>query len=96
MYCLPKGGNSGTALSLIAEDNEDEYEYLLKVQQDQPIQSGGSVQPSRLPLDVSEVSTFRYRVQDVRRAVTKAAIREARLTELKQEMMVIIVVIIVL
>ena len=44
-------------------------------------------QPAPLALDMSEIERFRYRVDDVRRAVTRAAIRDARMRELKQEML---------
>ena len=45
-----------------------------------------SVQPAPLPLNISEVEGFRYRVNDVRRAVTRNAVREAQLKELRQEL----------
>ncbi len=70
-----RGGLSGTALSLVANDDEEDGAFLAAVQGSQPQQQGGVALPQRLPLDISEIESFRYRVTDVRRAVTKAAIR---------------------
>ena len=45
------------------------------------------VQPSPLEFDLTEIEGFRYRVEDVSRAVTKTAVREARAAELKAEIL---------
>lgn len=42
-------------------------------------------QPSPLDFDLREIEGFRYRVEDVSRAVTKATIKEARAAELRAE-----------
>ena len=42
-------------------------------------------QPVPLDFDLREIEGFRYRVEDVSRAVTKNAVREARASELKAE-----------
>lgn len=42
-------------------------------------------QPSPLEFDLREIEGFRYRVEDVSRAVTRAAIRETRAAEVKAE-----------
>jgi len=44
-------------------------------------------QPSPLDFDLREIEGFRYRVEDVSRAVTKAAIKEARAAELRAEIL---------
>ena len=44
-------------------------------------------QPSPLDFDLDEAEGFRYRVEDVSRAVTKAAIKDARANELKAELL---------
>jgi len=53
--------------------------------------AGGGValraQPTPLAFDLKELEGFRYRVEDVRRAVTKVAVKEARLAEIKQELL---------
>jgi hypothetical protein len=38
---------------------------------------------------VWQLEGFRYRVEDVKRAVTRVAVREARLAEIKQEVRVV-------
>jgi len=44
-------------------------------------------QPSPLDFDLNEIESFRYRVEDVGRAVTKVAIRETRAAELRSEIL---------
>lgn len=44
-------------------------------------------QPSPLDFDLKEIEGFRYRVEDVSRAVTRVAIREARAAEVKAEIL---------
>jgi len=44
-------------------------------------------QPARLALDLGLLEPLRYRVEDVRRAVTKVAVRRARAAELRREML---------
>lgn len=45
------------------------------------------LQPTPLDFDIREVEGFRYRVEDVSRAVTKTAVRETRAAELRAEIM---------
>lgn len=44
-------------------------------------------QPSPLDFDLREIEGFRYRVEDVSRAVTKSSIKEARAAELRAEIL---------
>jgi ATP-dependent RNA helicase DDX56/DBP9 len=44
-------------------------------------------QPSLLDFDLKEIEGFRYRVEDVTRAVTKTAVRETRAAELRAEIL---------
>jgi ATP-dependent RNA helicase DDX56/DBP9 len=44
-------------------------------------------QPSPLEFDLSEIEGFRYRVEDVSRAVTKTAVKETRAAELRAEIL---------
>jgi ATP-dependent RNA helicase DDX56/DBP9 len=44
-------------------------------------------QPSPLEFDLREIEGFRYRVEDVSRAVTKAAVKETRAAELRAEIL---------
>ena len=48
---------------------------------------GMRAQPAPLAFDLRELEGFRYRVEDVKRAVTKVAVKEARLAEIKQELL---------
>eukprot|EP00510_Aplanochytrium_minuta_P003187 CAMPEP_0184022248 /NCGR_PEP_ID=MMETSP0954-20121128/10487_1 /TAXON_ID=627963 /ORGANISM="Aplanochytrium sp, Strain PBS07" /LENGTH=591 /DNA_ID=CAMNT_0026304575 /DNA_START=159 /DNA_END=1931 /DNA_ORIENTATION=+ len=96
-----RGGESGTALSIVNLDDEGQLEILKEIQNEQPKKNDPNAartsedgnesnlvpQPSKLALDVKEIEPFRYRVEDVRRAVTRNAIRDARLKEIKQEML---------
>jgi len=47
----------------------------------------GQCQPSPLQFDLKEIEGFRYRVEDVGRAVTKVAVRETRTAELRAEIL---------
>ena len=47
----------------------------------------GQLQPSPLQFDLKEIEGFRYRVEDVSRAVTKVAVRETRAAELRVEIL---------
>ncbi len=44
-------------------------------------------QPTPLDFDLQEIEGFRYRVEDVKRAVTKIAVQETRAAELKAEIL---------
>lgn len=44
-------------------------------------------QPAPLAFEMEEINCFRYRVEDVRRAVTNIGVREARLQDIKNEML---------
>ena len=44
-------------------------------------------QPSPLDFDLKEIEGFRYRVEDVSRAVTRTAVREAKAAELRAEIL---------
>jgi len=79
-----RAGASGTALSLIADAADQSV--LEAVQARLPPQPDGSPTPGRLSLDVSELEGFRYRVHGMSAAVTRKAVREARLRDLRAEM----------
>merc|ERR1712146_146819 len=44
------------------------------------------LQPSFLSFDLRELEGFRYRIDDMKKCVSKAAVRDARLAEIKQEL----------
>lgn len=76
-----RAGARGTALSFVCETNEDQ---LLEVEEAR-IEEGRILQAYKLNLNVIE--GLRYRVEDILRGVTRAAIHEARLKELKTEIL---------
>ncbi|KAG1711151.1 hypothetical protein DVH05_013867 [Phytophthora capsici] len=86
-----RGGASGTALSLVSKEDAKEERALKRVQaKQQAIRSETNdiiAQPAELAFDLKEIDCFRYRVEDVRRAVTRVAVREAQLADVKKEML---------
>eukprot|EP00639_Heterosigma_akashiwo_P016216 CAMPEP_0206397602 /NCGR_PEP_ID=MMETSP0294-20121207/23596_1 /ASSEMBLY_ACC=CAM_ASM_000327 /TAXON_ID=39354 /ORGANISM="Heterosigma akashiwo, Strain CCMP2393" /LENGTH=686 /DNA_ID=CAMNT_0053852791 /DNA_START=29 /DNA_END=2086 /DNA_ORIENTATION=- len=48
---------------------------------------GGRPQPTLLNFNLKELEGFRYRVEDVSRSVTRTAVKEVRVAELKQEIL---------
>ncbi|EGZ16074.1 hypothetical protein PHYSODRAFT_506165 [Phytophthora sojae] len=86
-----RGGASGTALSLVSKDDPKEERALKRVQaRQQAVRSESNdviAQPAELAFDLKDIDCFRYRVEDVRRAVTRVAVREAQLADVKKEML---------
>ncbi|XDG00541.1 hypothetical protein ABKA04_000156 [Annulohypoxylon sp. FPYF3050] len=92
-----RAGQTGMALSFVipkekfrkhmptsidsAENDEKVLAKIIKQQE----KKGNEVQPYNF--DMKAVEAFRYRLNDALRAVTKVAVREARLRELKQELL---------
>lgn len=86
-----RGNESGTAVSLVSAECEKEAETLKKLQaKQQPVMTPSNDmihQPAPLAFDLKEVDRFRYRVEDVQRAVTRIAVREAQLADIKKEIL---------
>lgn len=94
-----RGGASGTALSFVVPSTEvgkSKYLYCPSTRHDESVfrsltrpssssSIGGSLQEWNY--DTSSVSGFRYRVTDTLKSITKALIREARIKELKNEIL---------
>jgi ATP-dependent RNA helicase DDX56/DBP9 len=83
-----RGGSHGTALSLVGAV---EFDCLDDVMEDQtPEQTDALVTPEclvkYLPYKKEDVEGFRYRVDDCIRAVNKTAVRDARLKEVRLEL----------
>jgi ATP-dependent RNA helicase DDX56/DBP9 len=79
-----RGVQNGTALSLI---NSSEYELLSELESHLTEVCGGENHLKPYQFKMDELDGFRYRARDALRSVTKIAVREARLKELKLEML---------
>ncbi|XP_023268204.1 probable ATP-dependent RNA helicase DDX56 [Seriola lalandi dorsalis] len=78
-----RADNSGTALSFISHT---ELDLLSEVEEALTGENGESVlKPYEFKME--EIEGFRYRCRDAMRSVTKQAVREARLKEIKQELL---------
>ncbi|XP_059726750.1 probable ATP-dependent RNA helicase DDX56 isoform X1 [Haemorhous mexicanus] len=78
-----RGDSPGTALTLALPD---ELEGLRHIEDTLAAENGQSMlQPYEFRME--EIETLRYRCRDAMRAVTKQAVREARLRELRQELL---------
>lgn len=85
-----RGGASGVALSLLAPEGVEETQdaVLKELQSNQPVDpASGQPVPALLPFDTREVEPFRYRVEDMVRSVTDKAVKEARLEEIRREIL---------
>jgi ATP-dependent RNA helicase DDX56/DBP9 len=69
----------------VEEKQDKVLEELMKVLPSAP--GTGLPQPSPLPFNIAEIEGFRYRVEDVLQSVTDGQIKEARLTELRREIL---------
>ncbi|TKY89541.1 hypothetical protein EX895_001326 [Sporisorium graminicola] len=94
-----RGGSSGTSLSFVVPSSEvgrSKYLYCSSTTRDEAMFKQ-LTRPSSLSLlggtlqewnyDASSVSGFRYRVTDTLKSITRATIREARVKELKHEIL---------
>ncbi|NWY91315.1 DDX56 helicase, partial [Loxia curvirostra] len=78
-----RGDSPGTALTLALPD---ELEGLRHIEDTLAAENGQSMlRPYEFRME--EIETLRYRCRDAMRAVTKQAVREARLRELRQELL---------
>ena len=79
-----RGNNSGNVLSFISMAEQD----LMKVVEEHLLASYPSEESimKKHQFKLEEVEPFRYRAQDGWRAITKNAVKEARLREIKSEM----------
>ena len=93
-----RAGASGCALTLVNREDAQEIEMLQEIQATQPplplpkatdeIQGEAfSPQPAPLAFDLREIEGFRYRVEDVTRAVTNVAVKETIKAELKEQIL---------
>jgi len=76
-----RAGNVGTAISLIIDSDKELLEKVIVVMENKK----KKIQPYKFKLTVIE--GFRYRVEDVLRSVTRIAVKNAKLQELKTEIL---------
>jgi len=88
-----RGGKSGVAISLVTIPDAERFEAVRQAMQEQTAAAAGgegdetpALRPFKFKMD--DVNSFRYRVEDALASVTKSAIREARLKEIKAEIMI--------
>ena len=76
-----RAGKGGTAISLVAPEAAEEglLREMLEAYPD-----GGLHQ---FQVDMTKLAAFKYRTEDALRAVTRNAVKEARLTEIKRELL---------
>jgi len=78
-----RAGESGTALSLVSGREAE----LLKEVEDRLAEVGGGQTLRPYQFKMEELDGFKYRARDAWRSVTKVAVREARLKEIKIELL---------
>lgn len=77
-----RGNNTGSVLSLVSVKERPLLEEVEK-----RLIAAGSSQITPYQFRIEEVEAFRYRARDAWKAATRVAVREARLKEIKQEIM---------
>ncbi|XP_033113374.1 probable ATP-dependent RNA helicase DDX56 [Anneissia japonica] len=78
-----RGDQLGTSLSFVGENELEVFNEIEGALQSG--ESASSLKPYQFRM--SEIEGFRYRAQDALRAVTKVAVKEARLKEIKSEIL---------
>jgi ATP-dependent RNA helicase DDX56/DBP9 len=76
-----RGGASGVAISFVTPTDHNVFTNVIAYQK----KHGTEITPFKFKVGL--VEGFRYRVEDMLRSVTRAAIRDARIAELKQEIL---------
>jgi len=77
--------NHGTALSFVAIKEMDRLQEVEEALADTHAEGETLFQPYNFRME--EIEGFRYRAKDAMRSVTKVAVREARLKEIKSEIL---------
>lgn len=75
-----RGTNSGTALSFVSSKEENYLQQL-----EDKLSKNGEIVLRSYQFKMSEIDTFRYRVNGVMKSITKLAVRNARVKEIKTE-----------
>lgn len=85
-----RGGKSGEALSLVSADEQESLELVRNYQKELRMDSSEANADSDLKLlkfNTKDIEAFRYRVEDVARSVTPRHVKEARLKEIRVELL---------
>eukprot|EP01029_Cantina_marsupialis_P032186 TRINITY_DN95_c4_g1_i1.p2 TRINITY_DN95_c4_g1~~TRINITY_DN95_c4_g1_i1.p2 ORF type:complete len:312 (+),score=114.41 TRINITY_DN95_c4_g1_i1:27-938(+) len=91
-----RGGASGSALSFVRMMSPEEQQLLQELQETQetlPPPTGAPEgtppveQPSEFPLDLKEIEGLRYRTNNTLQSITVSVIKNARVSEIRQEML---------
>ncbi|XP_046851331.1 probable ATP-dependent RNA helicase DDX56 isoform X2 [Xenia sp. Carnegie-2017] len=82
-----RGFNTGNALSLVTSSDEKVITAVEERLSPNSVSSADEKLFTPFKFKMDEIEGFRYRSQDALRAVTKASIREARLKEIKTEIL---------
>lgn len=80
-----RGENKGTALSFVSVAENKLFEQVEKELSTNAGEGGACFKPYQFKMN--EIEGFRYRAKDAMQAVTRTAIREARLKEIRQELL---------
>ncbi|XP_078310466.1 putative ATP-dependent RNA helicase DDX56 isoform X1 [Crassostrea virginica] len=80
-----RGDNQGNALSFVSVKDMELLGEVERALSETGVEEESVFKPYNFRMD--EIEGFRYRAKDAMRMVTKTAIREARLKEIKQEML---------
>ena len=83
-----RAGKAGTAISFVTSADLPQLEALLAHQTQQAAQSTLDAKPTLQPLsfNAADIEAFRYRVEDVSRAVTHTLIQQTRTDEMRREL----------
>ena len=76
-----RGNDSGSAFCFFTPKDQERFDDLVEKEKTR----GFEIKP--FSFDFGQVDSFRYRMEDALTSVTKSAIREARIKEIKQEML---------
>mmetsp|Transcript_47627 Transcript_47627/g.119920 ORF Transcript_47627/g.119920 Transcript_47627/m.119920 type:complete len:674 (-) Transcript_47627:46-2067(-) len=77
-----RAGEAGTALTFVESENG---EQALRLKQVRQLRTESNHEVRRYQMDEGVYETFRYRADDMSRSVTKALVKDARIRELKHE-----------
>ncbi|GAB5355437.1 hypothetical protein AAMO2058_000205400 [Amorphochlora amoebiformis] len=82
-----RGGASGSALSLVADHETELLASLVahQIEKNRSLTTDPKADIEALEISLADIEGFRYRVGSVLKSVTRSAVREARLKELRME-----------